>query len=259
MAGHMQTSWTLFEIGGIPIRADLSLGLLLLLLFWQVGSLTEVFVVAVVLLLSILLHELAHSAVAIAFGGRVHSITLQVLGGCAMVTRMPEKDWQEALMAFAGPACSLLLAAIGWVLADVFATRLLDPYTGIVYVQENLFFSVLAGLNLGLGCFNLIPAFPMDGGRILRSLLQVFHLSKVRATEIAVWVGQGIAILWVVQWVIGLCFGVHLPCPAGAPDFVALFWGMLFNVDSFILPLIAYMVWMVGKRELAFVRAGGWR
>ena len=87
----MRTRWTLFEVMGIPVRADLSVLVLAAYVLFMSGSLAVGLFLAVALEVSILLHELAHSAVAIAFGGQVRDITLQLLGGCAAITRMPPK------------------------------------------------------------------------------------------------------------------------------------------------------------------------
>ena len=210
---------------------------------------------AFVLLFSIVFHEFAHSLTAILFGGQVRDITLQLLGGCAAITRMPPKPWQECVMALAGPLASFLLTAVfGW-LSYALASEQPNYAAGIIYVEPNLWFGMAAMINFGLGCFNLIPAFPMDGGRVLRSLLETFGQRKVRATETAVRVGRVIASVWGITWLLDLLFGWTLPCPTGAPFFIAYFWSLLFGGGGFLLPLIAYMVWVSGQRELDYVRA----
>ena len=265
----MQTSWTPFSLFGIPIRINLSVGLLALYLIYSFNSLGTGAFMAVALVASILLHELAHSGVAIAFGGRVHDITLQVLGGCARIVRMPPKAWQELLMALAGPACSLALAVLFGVLAYALGTETslgYNPIAGeyVIYVEPNLWFTYAAGLNFGLGMFNLIPAFPMDGGRVLRSGLQAAGQSKAQATEVAVLVGRGFAVLWAALFALDVLFGIQLKCPEGAPLFVRLLWSFVFQSSSVLLVLIAYMIWVTGRRELEYVRMesrfrGGWQ
>jgi Zn-dependent protease len=145
---------------------------------------------AIGLLLSIALHELGHSVVAMAFGCKVRDITLMLLGGCATMITMPRKAWQEFLMALAGPAVSLLLALIGlWIV----------PLIPGVPKLAAAVFMIFGYINLVLGVFNLAPAFPMDGGRILRSFLQQFFMTKLKATWIASRVGRFLAIafgLW---------------------------------------------------------------
>lgn len=259
----IQTSWTIARVFGIPIRAHLSVGLLALYLLLEFGRNIGIgLFVAGALLLSILLHELAHSGVAIAFGGAVREIVLQLLGGCALISRMPRKAWQETLMALAGPLLSLALAALCLTLAFLFPTRTPDVYRPIIWVEPNLYWLLAGSLNLGLGCFNLIPAFPMDGGRVLRSALESFGWSKYRATRVAVMVGKGIALLWGGLWVANLFFGIEVPCPLGS-QLARYLWSIVFGAKSMLLPLIAYMIWVMGERELAMVRAtayyGDWR
>ncbi len=264
----MQTSWTLFKLFGIPIRANLSVGLLAVYLLISVGRFVPGLYFVAVLLVSILLHELAHSVVAMAFGGQVREITLQLLGGCATITRMPSKPWHECWMALAGPGCSFLLAALAWVPATLLAkTYVIPGYGGqppVVEMIPNIWFSAIVWINLVLGAFNLIPAFPMDGGRVLRALLQaVGRRTKVRATEIAVSVGRGFAVLWAAVSVLTL-LGVALPKPSELPEAMAFVWELLFGSGGVLLLCIAYMIWVSGKRELEMVRAeaayyGGWR
>ncbi len=263
----MQQSWTLFTIMGIPIRVNLSVLLLVVYLAYRVfmptqplDSLTVAVYLSVVLLGSILVHELAHSAVAMIFGGRVRDITLQLLGGCAALTRMPPKPWQECLMAVAGPLSSFLLAfAFSFLATKVFPTE--EPYakdlvTGTIFTRTvpNVWLEVAAAMNFGLGAFNLVPAFPMDGGRILRSLLQtVVRVNKVKATTWAVYVGRGFAVLWGSICVLGF-MGIEVPRPAEMSGMIAFCWDILFGNGGILLLLIAYMIWVAGMRELQYVR-----
>ncbi len=263
----MQTSWTLFTVLGIPVRANLSVGLLAAYLLLTIGDWALGLYLAAVLLASIVLHELAHSVVAMAFGGRVRDITLQLMGGCAAITRMPPKPWQECLMAAAGPASSLLLAGGAWLAAVALpAERAVgyDVFGRLVTASvPNEWLAVAALLNLGLACFNLVPAFPMDGGRVLRSLLQAAgRMGKVRATEVAMLVGRGFAVLWGAMSVLAFA-GVRPHAPAGLPAAAADRCAMLFGRGGLLDLCIANMIWVSGKRELDFVRAealyGGWR
>ena len=251
-------TWTLFTCAGLPIRADLSVGLLVVIVALGQDSLLMGLVLAASLLVGILLHELAHCAVAITFGGQVREVRLQMLGGAAMISRMPPKAWQEALMAIAGPLCSLLLALSGFCAANLLRQAEYDPFWEVYYSEPNIWCLAFCGVNLGLACFNLIPAFPMDGGRVLRATLEVCGLRKVRATEIAVRVGQGIAVMWIVLWVAAWIFKWHLACPAALGVFGRLMWALLFGAHSPVLPLIACMIWIVGRRELQLVRATTW-
>ena len=262
----MRTRWTLFEVLGIPVRADLSVLVLAAYVLFMSGSLAVGLFLAVALAVSILLHELAHSAVAIAFGGQVRDITLQLLGGCAAITRMPPKPSHEVLMAAAGPICSFALAAACMTAARLFPSQYvvgqLGPYA-LTQEGPNEWLMLAGGLNLGLALFNLVPAFPMDGGRILRAGLQCLGRSKTAATEVAVRVGQGFAILWAAICVLDFA-GVRFAAPEGWPWALQLIFDIVFGGGGILLLLIAYMIWVSGKRELDYVRweetyHGGWR
>ncbi len=248
-------SLQLFKVFGIPIRANLSVALLAAYLVFQVGDLLIGGYIAGVLIVSILLHELAHSVVAIAFGGTVRDITLQLLGGCAMMAQMPRKPWQECLMALAGPFTSLLLGwGASW-LAMHFAVwhePYMTPEGWVFECEPNLWILLIGQINFGLGLFNLIPAFPMDGGRVLRSALQIF-LKKVMATLIAVRVGQGFAILWFALSIFAV-FGMEIPEPEGMGELLTWIWRMVFGGGGMLLFFIACMIWVSGRRELAYVR-----
>lgn len=143
--------------------------------------------VAVALFASVLLHELSHAFVALRKGGKVRDITLLMIGGVSSVTELPREPRHEALMALAGPIASVAIAAFFFALYVVLgATELYSLRFAFFY---------LAGLNLVLGLFNLVPAFPMDGGRILRGLLAT-RMGAVRATRVAAGLGKGFAVLF---------------------------------------------------------------
>lgn len=195
----IKSSYHLFTIFGIPIKADLSLLILVFILARNESHPIYSIIAGFVLLLSILLHELGHSLTAIAFGCRVRDITLMMIGGCASMLSMPRKAWQEFLMAFAGPAVSLALAILGFVVTQTPVGNLLAT-TELSY----FFFNYMMYLNSILFVFNLLPAFPMDGGRILRAFLQQFFMTKVRATWVASRLGRFIAILMALSAVYSL-------------------------------------------------------
>ena len=142
--------------------------------------------VALALFASVLVHELAHSLYALRKGGRVRDITLLLIGGVSQLTEPPKEAKDEAVMAFVGPLLSLLLGG-GFLALHALADE----------ASFNLRFALfyLGSLNLFLGAFNLLPAFPMDGGRVLRALL-VGRVGFVRATQIAAQVGKVFAVLF---------------------------------------------------------------
>jgi Zn-dependent protease/CBS domain-containing protein len=144
----------------------------------------------------VLLHELGHALMGRRFGVRTRDITLLPIGGVARLERIPSDPVQELWIALAGPAVNVLIAAV--LAPAVLATRGPGPFlaAALTFDYRESFLGALAGLNIWLVIFNMIPAFPMDGGRVLRALLAL-RLSYRRATRIAAGVGQVIAVLFV--------------------------------------------------------------
>jgi len=204
---------------GIPIRLH---WLFLPLLLIVAGE--ESLLLLFVLFGSVLLHELGHSLVARRFGIQVVDITFWPLGGMARMSEMPEDPKVEGLVAIAGPAVNFALALAALPLAVLFAG------TGSAAAP---FLSTFIGMNLLLGLFNLLPAFPMDGGRILRAFF-ARRSDWVDATERAVRVGRSIALFLIV-----------LTLATAFTPFRSLFC---------MMPIIALFVWVAGGRELAVVR-----
>jgi Zn-dependent protease/CBS domain-containing protein len=146
-------------------------------------------VAAVGLFLGVVLHELGHSLVARRYGVEISSIRLWIFGGIAQLAEMPE-DWKKELyIALAGPAVSIVLGALAYG-----AFLLVPAGGGTVGVGLSFLLGYLALMNLALAGFNLLPGFPMDGGRVLRALL-ARDRPYARATQIAARVGQGFALL----------------------------------------------------------------
>jgi len=197
---------TILRVRGIPIRLHLSLLVFLPYVAYaatrQFGAIARSFgvtpdevhlppllwgfLLAVGLFVAVLIHELAHSLVALRSGARVQSITLMMLGGVSLIEgELPPA--KEAWMAFAGPLASFVLAGASYLVYS-FA-----PLPTEVLVALLAF----AFTNAVLGVFNLLPAFPMDGGRVLRGLLAT-RLGRERATVVASRIGQGMAVLFAV-------------------------------------------------------------
>ncbi|WP_135303444.1 site-2 protease family protein [Haloarcula amylovorans] len=209
-----------FRIGsafGIPIQLDLTFLLVLPLFAWIIGTqidettkllnntlgagldpavLTDgnlVWVLGVLaavgLFTGVVLHELGHSLVALRYGYPIDSITLWLFGGIAQLTEMPE-DWkQELAIAIAGPIVSVVLGVLSYV-----AFVVLPGAQSTAIESARFVFAYLALMNVALAIFNMLPGFPMDGGRVLRALLARTR-SYARATQIAAEVGKVFAVL----------------------------------------------------------------
>ncbi|MHB8203237.1 MAG: site-2 protease family protein [Desulfomonilaceae bacterium] len=190
----MKWSFKIGSIFGIPLNLHVTFILLLILVYFVGGSIIGagglagvVFVILV--FASVVFHELSHSLVARHFGINVVDITLLPIGGVSRMAQTPDKPLQELLIAIAGPASSFLLAFLLWFAADFFGSGV----TITDFSVKGGLLAELTAVNLVLGLFNLVPAFPMDGGRVLRGALAIY-LNPYKATKIAVGVGQGFAI-----------------------------------------------------------------
>jgi len=204
------SSIKLLTVHGIPIRMHITFPLILILSAFQFGlgqpnwveGAAFGVVVTLLLFVCVVLHELAHSLVAMGFGTKVKEIVLLPLGGVARMEGMPERPYQELLMALAGPVTSGLIGmALAMLTLLALPLRVWLDFGRALAVTGRLewvyMLPYLVTTNLFLAGFNLIPAFPMDGGRVLRALLAAV-IPYGRATAIAVAVGQALA------WLIGL-------------------------------------------------------
>jgi Zn-dependent protease/CBS domain-containing protein len=221
----MKWSFRLLSVAGIDVRIHTTFFLLLAfyaIMGWQSsgasGAIFGVFFISV-LFFCVLLHEFGHAFAARIFGIRTPDITLLPIGGVARLERMPKNPYEELVVALAGPAVNVVIAAgiflfLGNSSGMSEFLRLDQP--------GGSFLTKIAGINILLVVFNMIPAFPMDGGRVLRALLAI-RLPHHKATRIAARVGQGIAILFAVG---------------------GLFWG------NFVLVLIAVFVFLGAQQEL---------
>jgi stage IV sporulation protein FB len=143
------------------------------------------------LFLCVVLHEFGHALAAKAFGINTPDITLLPIGGVARLERMPEEPKQELLIAVAGPAVNVVIALGLFVAGGSF----INPFVNPAAPERVGLVSQLLIINVLLVAFNLLPAFPMDGGRVLRALLAT-RMSYARATQIAATVGQGFAFVF---------------------------------------------------------------
>jgi len=194
----MKWSWKIARIAGIDVYMHTTFLLLLgwvAVSYWLTQGSVQAVVNGVLFLLAlfacVLLHEFGHALTARKYGIQTRDITLLPIGGLARLERMPEKPQQELWVALAGPAVNLVIAAV--IFLGLLVTGGLQPVSGLS-VTEGSFFMRLLMVNVSLLLFNLISAFPMDGGRVVRALL-ASRMEYTRATHVAAMLGQGIAFL----------------------------------------------------------------
>ncbi|MFN8481796.1 MAG: site-2 protease family protein [Anaerolineae bacterium] len=196
-------SYSIGRVAGINIKIHVTFVLILLFGAMQWGGLTSPgaalfgVLLTILLFVCVTLHELGHSFVARAFGIKVNDIVLSPLGGVAFLTRLPDKPLHELLIAAAGPLVNIVIAAVLLVVGLLvgvgsdsiagMAAALRQPSLGTLWLW-------LIVANVSLVLFNIIPAFPLDGGRIFRSLLALV-VGNVPATRVAAMVGQFVAVL----------------------------------------------------------------
>ena len=222
----MKWSWRLGKFAGIDVYLHATFFLLLVWIasmHWMAGHSAEVMFSGLAFILglfgSVLLHEFGHALTAKAFGIGTRDITLLPIGGISRINKIPDKPRQELAVALAGPAVNLVIAGVLFVF--LYQTNAWVPIDKLALTQGSFLERVLLA-NISLLVFNLLPAFPMDGGRALRALLACW-VNYGQATRIAAGVGQGFAVI----------FGV-----------VGLFVNPL-------LVLIAVFVWFGASQEAA--------
>lgn len=225
----MRWSWRIGAIAGVPIYVHATFTLLLVWVALShlvrgqgIGAISSGLLLVLSVFACVVLHELSHALMARRFGIRTRDITLLPIGGVASLEKMPEKPSQELQVAVAGPVVSLAIAlALFGVLAVLNGPTSLEG----LHLVGGPFLTKLMWINLMLAGFNLLPAFPMDGGRVLRAALAM-RMDRNRATELAARIGQGMALL----------FGA-----------LGLFY-------SPFLVIIAVFVWMGARGEASLVQ-----
>ncbi len=225
----MKWSWKVGEFGGIAVYIHATFLLIILWVVsmnWHANSSWMDILNAVIFILAlfgcVLLHEFGHALAARQFGISTRDITLYPIGGIARLERMPEKPAQELWVAIAGPLVNVAIAGALFIWVYISAT--LIQFENVT-VDQGSMAERLMFVNILLVLFNLIPAFPMDGGRVLRALLAM-KLPYDRATSIASYVGQGMAMI----------FGI---------------WGIYSNP---MLIFIALFVWIGASQESSLVQ-----
>ncbi len=209
----MRHSWRIGRVAGIDIFIDSSWFVIFILFTWAVstsffpqrfpdkvavfhwilGTLTSLLVFA-----SVLVHELSHSLVAKKQGETVKSITLFIFGGVAQITAEPKEPIHEFTMAFAGPLASFAVAGVSFV-ASFLLPGFSEPLAAVALY--------LSMVNVGLGIFNLLPGFPMDGGRVMRSIVWKITGDLKKATRIASISGQVFAFFFIMLGILQVLRG----------------------------------------------------
>ena len=211
----MGKSLRLGRVFGIPVEINVTWVIIFLLLTWLLASRFDSFYprwpvyqqwgVAIITVglffLSVLAHELSHSLVALNRGIPVSGITLFIFGGVSHLSREPERPFEEFLISVVGPLTSLALAAaFGGIFIWLspgnwfWSVRYASPVEMVVFL--------LAWANLTVGIFNMIPGFPLDGGRVLRAIVWAGSGSFLRATQVAARAGQAVGLLLMVGGVL---------------------------------------------------------
>jgi len=225
----MRWSWKIAEVAGIGIFIHATFFLLILFILFRhlfggqgLGAALAGVAFIIAIFACVILHELGHALAARKYGIRTRDITLLPIGGLARLDRMPEKPRQELWVAAAGPAVNVVIAGALYGVLAALGSR---PEWAKLEWAGGGFLDKLMAVNLWLVGFNMLPAFPMDGGRVLRALL-AGRMEYTRATQIAARVGQIMAFLF----------------------------GLLGLFTNPFLLFIALFVWMGAEQEAAMVQ-----
>ena len=204
MASHkIKWSWKFARIAGIDIHVHLTFFLILLwigLSVWQQTADPSAVVQGIgfvlILFTCVVMHEFGHALTARRFGIKTQRITLLPIGGVASMEKMPDDPKQEILVALAGPCVNMVIASLIWLYLSLSQTPIpvLDDDPGMLLSNGGHLLCNIMYINIILGVFNLVPAFPMDGGRVLRAVLAL-TMPHHKATEKAAAIGQMFAII----------------------------------------------------------------
>ncbi len=199
----MNLSWRIGRVAGIDLFLHSTF---LLVLAYAASQGLDALLLVSAVFGCVVLHEFGHALTARAFGVPTRDITLYPIGGVARLERMPRAPGAELLITLAGPLVNVAIA--GSLAVMLWAGGGFSPWTSETTVS--FFLTELMWVNVVLAVFNMIPAFPMDGGRVLRALLTV-PLGRYRATEIAAGLGRGVALAFpLIMSYLGLFSFMHL-------------------------------------------------
>ena len=206
--------WTFLLLIGWVLIVNAAAGNNVEQLSWSLMFLLAVFA-------CITLHELGHATMAGRFGINAKEIVLLPIGGIASIEKFPDNPRQELAISIAGPLVNIAIAGLIWLFIPNMPLIANQPHMTIMHGHDFLY--NLRIVNVSLAIFNLIPAFPMDGGRILRALLG-FKLNYIQATRIAATVGKTIAILFIAAGIVLLnpllpAIGIFIILSAGAEEY----------------------------------------
>ena len=195
----MKWSLNIGEYRGIPVKIHATFLLIIIWVaasHWMQGKNLQTTLTGIVFVLAlfacVVLHEFGHALTAQKFNIKTRDITLLPIGGVARLERMPDDPRQELWVALAGPAVNVLIAVLLFFL--LFFTNTFEPLSKLSMTSGS-FLERLMVVNVFLVVFNMLPAFPMDGGRVLRSILAM-KMDYARATQISATIGQGMALFF---------------------------------------------------------------
>lgn len=201
----MSASLQLGRIAGIKVQIHWTFWLLFLFIGFMVyvneGTFTDLiwnFLFIAALFLCVVLHEFGHALAAKRYGVGTRNITLLPIGGVANLKDMPENPKEEFIIAIAGPLVNVVIALLLWLIVPIDQFLVEDPEMleeQLSSINAGNFLFYLFAVNVALVAFNMIPAFPMDGGRVFRAILST-KMSRVRATQTATALGKFLALLF---------------------------------------------------------------
>ena len=205
----MKWSFRIVTILGTEVRIHATFALLLAFVAWQsmsqgggVSAALESILLVCAMFTCVLLHEFGHVLAARRYGIQTPDITLLPIGGVARLERMPRKPSEELVVALCGPLVNVVIAAVIAIVSGV----MIPHGPGATFMRAGHFWMTLMEWNMVMVFFNLVPAFPMDGGRVLRALLAMMTDDYTKATRWAAGIGQALAVLVVIWMVLAGAF-----------------------------------------------------